>query len=96
MIPLLILGGIIAIDEMDKAEKKTREASQINEEAAKLSETAYNRVKNSQQNMMTTLDNLGKTKEDLLEGSIETFVDILGDVGKLKVNGRSGKIHKIQ
>lgn len=86
MIPLLLLGGgLLAINEMDKAERKTREASQINEEAAKLSETAYNRVKNSQQNMMTTLDNLGKTKEDLLEGSIETFVDILEKIGK-KIN----------
>ena len=43
MIPLLLLGGgLLAINEMDKAERKTRETSQINEEAAKLSETACN------------------------------------------------------
>ena len=99
MIPVLLAAGaaIWGINNLDEAERKTRQASDINKEAAKISEAAYNRVKNSHGNMTDTLVQLGRTKENLMNGNIQTIVDIMSKIyKKVKIDRDTQGLRELQ
>lgn len=99
MIPVLLAGAaaIWGINNLDEAERKTRQASDINKEAAKISDAAYNRVKNSHGNMTDTLIELGRTKQNLMNGNIQTIADIMSKIyKKVKIDHDTQGLRELQ
>lgn len=84
MIPVLLAGAaaVWGINNMAEAESKTNQAASINKEAAQIADTAYNRVKNSRDDMSATLTQLGKTKQSLMDGNINSTFEIIGKIYK--------------
>lgn len=83
MIPVLLgAAAIWGISNFEESERKTNEANRINQEAAKIADSAHNQVKDSHEKMTNTLTQLGKTKKFLMDGNITTIGDIVGKIYK--------------
>lgn len=98
MIPILVgAAALWGVSNMADAENKTRQANNINTQAAQIATRANRQVNNSHKNMTKVLDNLGRTKMDLMSGNISDVANVMGKIYKnFKLNNDTQGLRELE